>query len=247
MGELMEYETPPDINDLISTFVSLADTLAHDFELGDLLDALAIAYVNLTLCNAAILLIADGTRYVSAASDRGPALLTLAASQLKDSPAIESLRTGVSLTSEVSADGQRWRAFRGAAEGAGFSSFRVLPMQLREQTIGAATLLYRAPLDFTSSMSPVAQALADVATIGLLQRRRIENSELVAGQLQRALNSRLAIEQAKGILSSHGRIPIEATFDLFRDYCRANRVSMADTAARVVSGELDPATVLGQT
>jgi len=48
------------------------------------------------------------------------------------------------------------------------------------------------------------QALADVATIGILEERAIRHGEIVTEQLQTALNSRVIIEQAKASSPSTG-------------------------------------------
>jgi hypothetical protein len=91
----------------------------------------------------------------------------------------------------------------------------------------------------------VGQALADVATIGILSERAIRLSETLTGQLRAALNSRVIIEQAKGVLAQRGNLSMSAAFDRLRRYARTHQARLSEVAREVVETDLAAADVLG--
>ncbi len=123
--------------------------------------------------------------------------------------------------------------------------YKRFPCACATQTIGALNLFYRAEQPLLSSDAHVAQALADVATIGILQQRSIDRSEQLAQQLQAALDTRTVIEQAKGVLAERGSLSMDVAFEVLRRYCRSQRLHLADTARGIVDGSLDTGRLLG--
>jgi hypothetical protein len=119
---------------------------------------------------------------------------------------------------------------------------QALPMRLRDQVIGAMNLLMRAPGRLDETELQVAQALADVATIGLLQERSIRHQEVLAEQLQGALRSRVAIEQGKGGLSERLGVHMEQAFSLLRGRARQQNRRLAELSAAVADGSEDMTT-----
>jgi len=111
-------------------------------------------------------------------------------------------------------------------------------MRLRETTIGALNLLRAEAGELNERDVRAAQALADVATIGILHARSLRESDAVRGQLQRALNSRIVIEQAKGVLSQINGVTTDEAFNLMRRYARSHSVLLSVVAERVVSRTL---------
>ena len=118
-------------------------------------------------------------------------------------------------------------------------------MRLRERTIGAFNL-FRLPGEgmLAAPDLELGQALADVATIAILQHRTIRESEQLAEQLQAALNSRIVIEQAKGALAERAHVDVDVAFTMLRRFARQSRARLSDVAAAVASGELAPAAVV---
>ena len=107
-------------------------------------------------------------------------------------------------------------------------------MRLRDQVIGALNLFRAAPGPFAPADLRIGQALADVATIGLLQERSLRRTEILAEQLQGALNSRVIIEQAKGKLAERLTIDMDDAFRLLRDYARNSNQHLTDVARNFV-------------
>ena len=109
-------------------------------------------------------------------------------------------------------------------------------MRLRDQVIGTLNLFSTAPDGLDPAVARAAQALVDVATIGILQERAAREQGLVTGQLQTALNSRIIIEQAKGILAERLRVTPDQAFIVLRTYARNNNHPLTRLAADVITG-----------
>jgi GAF domain-containing protein len=139
---------------------------------------------------------------------------------------------------DLATAGDRWPAFAPAALAAGFTAVHAMPMRLREQAVGAFNLFSAVPGSLEDETIELAQALADVATIGILHERAVRRQEVVAEQLQVALNSRIVIEQAKGILAERHQVSIDDGFTTLRRYARVNNLKLAEVAGAVATGEL---------
>ncbi|MGI8446622.1 MAG: ANTAR domain-containing protein, partial [Streptosporangiaceae bacterium] len=150
-------------------------------------------------------------------------------------PCRDCFRTGRAVTAADLADpGTPWPRFAAAATQAGFRTVEALPMRLRDQVIGALNLFRATPGAFEPADLRIAQALADVATIGLLQERNLRRSETMAEQLQAALNSRVVIEQAKGKLAERLGADMDEAFRLLRDHARNTNQRLTDVARNFV-------------
>ncbi|MEA5360990.1 GAF and ANTAR domain-containing protein [Amycolatopsis sp., V23-08] len=229
-------------------FVALADTLVADFDIADFLTMVTTQLVDLLGVTAVgvILRASDGRLRVAATSSHRSELLELFAVETDDGPCIDCVRSGKAVSSrDLRAESGRWPRFAAAAHECGFRSAQALPMRLRATVIGGLTLLGSETGAVGGDDLALAQALADVATIGILQQRTIEHGGDVADQLQAALDSRVVIEQAKGILAQRGRVSTNEAFARLRGYARARRTRLTDVAAAVVDGRTDLAAVLG--
>ena len=226
--------------DLLSdTFVELADTMVADFDVIDFLHLLTDRSVALLAAAAAGVVLADprGELRVAAASREEAGLLELFQLQNDQGPCLECFRTGRPVTAAgLAGPAQRWPRFARAAVRAGFVTVEALPMRLRDQVIGALNLFRAEPGPFEAADLRIAQALADVATIGLLHERNVRRRETVAEQLQAALNSRVIIEQAKGKLAERLGIDMDRSFTMLRDYARNANLHLTDVARDFVTG-----------
>jgi GAF domain-containing protein len=225
--------------DLLSdTFVDLADTMVADFDVIDFLHVLTDRSVRLLAASAAGVVLADprGELRVAAASSEEAGLLELFQLQNDQGPCLECFRTGRPVTAtDLTGLGQRWPRFAEAATQAGFATVEALPMRLRDQVIGALNLFRAEAGPFDAADLRIAQALADVATIGLLHERNVRRREAVAEQLQAALNSRVVIEQAKGKLAERLGVDMDRAFQMLRDYARNTNQRLTDVARDFVT------------
>lgn len=170
----------------------------------------------------------------TAASSENARLLELFELQSNAGPCLDAYRTGVPVVNADLHDStERWPQFAEAAELAGFVSVHALPLRLRATVIGALNLFSAHPGPLSDADARTGQALADVATIGILSQRTIHQAELLAAQLQRALNSRVTIEQAKGVLAERRGITVDAAFALLRAHARNHNLRLSDLAQDV--------------
>ncbi|MFI5864039.1 GAF and ANTAR domain-containing protein [Streptomyces sp. NPDC051546] len=224
---------------LAKAFVELADNLVADFDLIDFLRMLTDRCIGMLDVNAAGVLLADhnGELRVMAASDEQVRLLELFQLQNDEGPCLECFRTGAPVTiPDLSTEYDRWPRFTTQARRSGYSAVQALPMRLRDEVVGALNLFRARPGPFDPAATPVAQALADVATISLLQQRSSQQSTVLNEQLQSALNSRVLIEQAKGKLAERQGIGMEEAFTALRRYARSHNRRLSDLAGAFIDG-----------
>jgi transcriptional regulator with GAF, ATPase, and Fis domain len=221
--------------------VALADTLVDDFDVVDFLHELTVQCAQVLGVSAAGVLLSDqrGTLRVVAASTEQTRLLELLQSQTDQGPCPECFHTGRPVAvADLStpATARRWPRFAAAARKVGFASVHALPMRLRTDVVGALNLFGSQPSALDEDTIRLAPALADVATIGLLQARAIRQRDTLAEQLQTALNSRVVIEQAKGVIAERHHIDVDQSFTLLGSTARTNNRRLSELARAVVDG-----------
>jgi GAF domain-containing protein len=224
---------------LARTFVDLADTLVDDFDIVDLLTRLADRCVEVLDVEAAGIMLAvpDGRLRVMASSSEAMRLLELFEIQAQEGPCLECHRSGLPVVNQdlAAVDG-RWPRFAAEAVAAGFHSAHALPMRLRGLVIGALNLFRAGPGEMGAADLELAQAFADVATIGILQSRAAHEAQVVNDQLTHALNSRVVIEQAKGMIAERVGLDMERSFSALRNHARNHNMRLADVAEAIISG-----------
>ncbi len=223
---------------LADVFVELADTLVDDFDVMDFMYVLTQRCVEVLGVSAAGLLLADGRRVlqVVAASSERTRLLELFQVQTDQGPCMDCFATGQPVSESNLPTAGRWPRFSAAAAEVGFAAVHALPMRLRSEVIGALNLFTVEPGALNASTLRVGQALADVATIGLLQQRAVQRRDTLTEQLQTALNSRVVIEQAKGILAERLQVTLDQAFVLLRQGARSHNRRLSDLAYAIVTG-----------
>ena len=226
---------------LLHTFATLADTLVDDYDVVDLLQTLVETCADLMDSTAAGILLEDGRGDLEliASTSEGSRLVETMQLSAEAGPCIQSYRTGeVVSIADIAQAPSAWAEFRASALAQGFVAADAVPLRLRDTTIGTLNLLRTSPSAQRDADLLTARALADVATIGILHERTLREAEALSQQLQVALNTRVVIEQAKGVVAFTNGIPIDEAFDVIRGYARRNRVAIREVAARLVAREL---------
>ena len=229
-------------SEVTQTFVTLADTLVDDYDVVELLEQLVAAAVSLLDVSAAGLLLDDqrGNLSVVASSSEETHLLEVFQLQAAEGPCLDCVRLGTPVAiADLESQTARWPRFVPAALNVGFHSVAAVPLRLREKVVGGLNLFDTRVHLLTDADQELAQALADVATIGILQQRSIHRSTMLAEQLQHALNSRVVIEQAKGVLAERHSCDIEVAFAALRQHARSNNLRLTDLALSVIRGEAE--------
>jgi len=230
-----------DTDRLARLFVEMADTLVEDFDVVDLFHSLVSGCEELLDVRGAGLALGESVDelHLVASSDHTATPLRLLEIQTKQGPAADCYRSGepVEVTS-VAALADRWPVFASAAAVEGHGSMLALPMRLRGHVIGVLMLFGSArAAPVRAEDRVVAQALADATTIAILQDRHAHQHEALTDQLQSALSSRIAIEQAKGRMSATLGIGPDEAFERLRGYARTNRRRLTDVAQDAITGD----------
>ena len=218
-------------------FVEFADTLVEEFDVVEFLQMVATRAAELVDHGAAGLLLADeqGHLQFMAASDERTHLLELFQVQAVEGPCQDCYRLGSSVVNaDLATAGERWPQFTPRALAAGFRSVHAFPLRLRRQVIGALNMFGTQEGNLDPSDVRVIQALADIATIGLLQERAVREATVLSDQLQGALQSRVSIEQAKGALAQIHGVGVDDAFDLMRSFARRHNRALSEVARDVV-------------
>lgn len=226
---------------LARTLVELADTLVDDFDVVDLLLLLADRCVEVLDVQAAGIMLAapDGQLRVMASSSEAMRVLELFEIQAQEGPCFDCYRTGQAVVNQdLETVNGRWPRFGPEALGAGFHSTHALPLRLRGSVIGALNLFRSGVGEMGPADIEVAQAFADVATIGILQHRAAREAQLVAQQLTYALNSRVILEQAKGMIAERLNLDMARSFAILRNHARNHNLLLGVVAQSVIDGSL---------
>jgi len=231
---------------LARTFVELADTLVADYDVVDFLSTLAERCVELldSVEVGLVLLDRHGKLQVMASSSERMRVAELFEVQNEEGPCFDCQRQGEPvINSPLDSDGDVWPRFGPMARAAGFRMVHALPLRLRRDVIGAMNIFDTQMREMTPQQVNISQALADAATIGILQERSVRQHIDVAGQLQGALNSRVLIEQAKGVVAEQQQVSMEDAFAMLRGYSRSSRVPLSDVARAVIDRSISSDTL----
>lgn len=231
---------------LAQTLVELADTLVADFDVVDLLTRVADRCVDVLDVGAAGLMLVgpDGDLRVMASSSDAMRLLELLELQSQQGPCLDCYRDGRAVVStDLNGARDLWPDFAGAAIAAGFQAAYALPMRLRGTVIGALNLLLLDAGEMREADLLAAQALADVATIAILQHQASLEAQILNDQLNHALNSRVIIEQAKGMVAERQGLNMAEAFRVLRGHARNRNLRLADVAQAIIDGTLAPSFV----
>ncbi|MFB6720881.1 GAF and ANTAR domain-containing protein [Kribbella sp. NPDC056345] len=231
---------------LAEVFIELADTLVDNYDVIDLLHTLCERSVELLQADAAGLILADqrSVLHVMASTSEEAKLLELFVLQADEGPCLDCYSTGEQVVNiDLDEVEERWPQFRAATIAVGFRSTHAIPLRLRGQVLGVLNLFCADRVTLSRSDVALGQALCDIATVGLLQERTVRRGEVLAEQLQSALNSRILIEQAKGVLSERSRISVDDAFALMRAHARRNHLQLGAVATGLIDGSIAAATL----
>jgi GAF domain-containing protein len=221
--------------------VALTDTLRDDFDVADVLYTLTTACVELLDVDAAGMLLVDerGVLVPVAATHDSTENLEKLQILVSEGPCFEAVRSLGSVHSDELDDDARWPDFARQARDDGFRAVHAEPVALRAEVVGGLNLFRRQPGPLPAADQRIAHFLANAAAIGVLHRRALARVETVNEQLQRALTSRVLIEQAKGLLAERHGLDLDAAFKRLRGHARSSNQPLTSTARAVVDGLLD--------
>lgn len=222
---------------LVEAFVTLADTMVDDYDIVDLLHGLVERCSELMIATDAGILLPDrdGTLEVVASTSERSRLIGLFQLGAGEGPCVEAYETGRPITVDNFATTYaRWPRFATAAAELGYESMHAIPLRLRKETIGSLNLFRDRTGGFSDDDQVAARALADVATIGILHERSLRESDVARAQLQHALDSRVIIEQAKGVIAHTDNVDMDTAFRIIRTRARSRSTRLSEVARQIV-------------
>jgi len=228
-----------------ATFVELIDTLVDDFDVIDMLTVLTSRSVELIPAAAAGILLADrsGHLRVMAASTEQIAVLELFQVQNEEGPCLDSFQTGEVVIDSDMGPGSIWPRFAAESVAAGYPSVCAVPLRLRDAVLGGLNLFMTEPVGLSATDIALAQALADVASIAIIQNQAALDAADREARLQQALNSRVAIEQAKGMLAEFAAVDMDEAFNRLRRFARNHNRRLTEVAESLVAGRVKVADI----
>lgn len=223
---------------LSAAFVKLADTLTADFDVVDLLHTLVEECSAILDIEAGGIMLLDpvGELQLVASTSEEASLVEIMQLTAGEGPCVDAFASGTTVTvGDIEKSGSRWPAFRSEALKQGFRSVHSTPMRLRGRVLGAMNLFSTRIGELNPADIVVAQALADVASIGILQERSAREKEIVTAQLQYALDTRILVEQAKGVLFESTSMTMDESFGSLRTYAREHGMTLRAVASDVIN------------
>jgi EAL domain-containing protein (putative c-di-GMP-specific phosphodiesterase class I)/GAF domain-containing protein len=234
---------------LLATLVEVADTLVEDFDLNDLFQVVVTRTVDLLDVSAVGLMLIppDGRLQLVASTSTSMRMIELYELQAEEGPCVDCVRSGRPvIEDDLGRDETKWPRFAAEARRRGYHAVHAIPMRLRGDVIGALSLYDQQPGRLTPADVVAAQAIADLATIAVMQHRAATEFEQLTANLAYALQSRVVIEQAKGIIAATLNLPVDRSFELLRGHARRSNLRLADVATSLVDGSLQMSRLVGE-
>jgi GAF domain-containing protein len=226
---------------LVETFVTLTDTLVADYDTSDVLHTLVDQAVALFDAAAGAIHLYDEQRVLQVVASTSHRSEFIGLSQLNagEGPCLDACSTGQLVTVEDSTEmHRRWPRFTEASRASGYDGVHAIPLRLRDEVVGSLNLFRETPGPLNGADARAAQAMADVATISVLQQRSLDEANSGRDQLQRALSSRIVIEQAKGFVAQGHGVDVEQAFRMMRQHARSHAMKLTDVARSLLDHEL---------
>jgi GAF domain-containing protein len=220
--------------------LEIVDTLVSDFDVIEVLTVLTARCVELLDAAAAGILLADsgGRLRVIGASTEQIGLLELFQIQNDSGPCLDCFRTAEVVAHANLRARSPWPDFAAESVRAGYPSVCAVPLRLNAVILGCLNLFMSEPVELSASDLALAQALADVASIAIIQDQVTRDAAVREGQLQYALNSRITIEQAKGMIAERAQTDMDDAFARLRAYARSHNRRLTDVAGGLIAGTL---------
>lgn len=227
--------------EVTEAFVALVNSLVDGFDVLELLSGLTADCARLLDIDSAGLLLADcrGALHVVAASSEATRSLELFQLQREQGPCLDCYRTGTPVSAaDLSQETGRWPQFVEAAAESGFASVHAVPLRLRDAVLGTLGLFGEHAGPLPEEDLVLAHALAHVASVAIVHGHAVADANAIADQLQRALTSRVVLEQAKGVIAQRGELDMDDAFEVLRRFARDHNQRLADVGRAVVSREV---------
>ncbi len=226
---------------LLRTFHGYARVLLGPYELGTVLYQLTDQVVDLLGVDGAGVSLTHDDERLTFVTATDANITAVEETQLANGhgPCHEAFRTGSVVAVDDLADETRWDEYRAFAIEHGIRAVAGIPMPVGDQRIGALNLYRHTAGPWSQEDLDAAQLLADMASGYILNATQLDESRTLTTQLQHALDSRIVVEQAKGVIAERHDITVHQAFEILRAEARGTGTRVHAVCTRVVEGELD--------
>ncbi len=227
---------------LFDVLKRFANTLAHDYDVADVLYELtehAVEVLGATSAGVS-LAEADGVLKFVTASSQAAADIELVQQESQQGPCHEAYTTATAVMVNNIGEASSWPVYRSKAREVGLLAVAGIPLTTGDRHLGAMNIYADGPRDWTPEDIAAASVLADMATSYVVHASELARAQRINEQLQQALTSRIVIEQAKGILAGERGLRVDDAFELLRKHARRNGASLSSVADAVVRLGLRP-------
>lgn len=189
----------------------------------------------LGLCGSGITMAEDGRLHFVTTLTRAARELERDHAMQHPCPCRDTYDTGeVVRVSDIRQESTRWPEFSATATRVAVAGVAGIPMRLADEVIGSLNLYSAEPREWSDEDISVATVLADVATSYLVNASKLRQQEQLSEQLQQALESRIVIEQAKGIIAQQHGVSVDQAYQLLRGHARSHNASLRAVAEAIV-------------
>jgi GAF domain-containing protein len=226
---------------LTRALIGFARTLAAGYDVSDVLHDLPDRVTSvLNIAGAGVSVRHDGAVRFVTVDHETIAALERVAEENDQGPCVDAIGTGQRvLISRLGDHAARWPDYTAKAAKLGIVAVAAIPMR-NAARIGALDLFDTSEHHWTQEEVDIADVFADIATAYVLHASQLERDRRTIEQLQHALDSRVIIEQAKGILAGERKISIDQAFALLRKHANDRNATLRAVAEAVVHLGLRP-------
>ena len=230
------------VEELAEALSCLANTLASEYTMADVANSIVTHAPRILAIAGSGLSLASGPQLrFAAASDEVMARVERSQAELQQGPCIDAHRNGTPmLVANLHSFLGRWPRFARLAISCDVVAAAGIPLRLSGSRLGAFNLYATAPRTWSEADVQIASVLADLASALLLNALARDGARRTIGQLREALDSRIVIEQAKGVLAAERGIPVDSAFELLRAHARRHHAALRSVADAVVRLGLRP-------
>lgn len=177
-------------------------------------------------------------RYVTATDERA-ARIERVQEETQQGPCMSAYLADEAVAVSDVREVDRWPEYMEVADDLGFHSVLGVPLVSEVSKVGALNIYNESPRVWSEDDISAAWVFADMATVYLLRTSQLQEASRLAEQLQGALDSRVLIEQAKGMVARRNDIDVDEAFRLIRSHARDHRLGLSDLARDVVDRRID--------
>lgn len=186
------------------------------------------------------LLDGDDLRFLTATNDLAEKAEDVQ-ERFQDGPCLESIRENQPVVvDDLGTCHDRWPRYTPAVQEIGFNAVLGIPLVLDDRRVGSLDVYNAEPRQWSEDDVDAALVLADIGAAYVINASQLAQSRRTSEQLQTALDSRVVIEQAKGVLAERVGIPTDEAFQRIRASARRESTKVADICRRIIDTDYVP-------